>query len=134
MRRMIRSTSLAAVLLAVVPALPAQAIDNRIVRQLDALTPEERREQRCDIEAMNRIARESEGFRPDKVIAYTFGDTVEKGDLIRAPGAVFRSRGDWYRLRYKCQTANDGLEVKSFDYKVGSKVPREQWEQYYLYD
>ncbi|WP_210104101.1 MULTISPECIES: DUF930 domain-containing protein [Rhizobium/Agrobacterium group] len=115
-------------------ALPAHAIDSRIARQLDALTPEERREQRCDIEAMNRIAKEEAGFKPDKVIAYTFGDTIEKGDLIRAPGAVFRSGGDWYRLKYKCQTANDGLAITTFDYKVGSKIPRDQWPEYYLYD
>lgn len=116
------------------PALQAHAIDSSIVRQLDALTPEERREQRCDIEAMNRIAKEADGFKPDKVIAYTFGDTIEKGDLIRAPGAVFRSGGHWYRLKYKCQTANDGLAITTFDYKLGSKIPREQWPEYYLYD
>jgi hypothetical protein len=120
--------------IALFPAVQAHAIDSGIVRQLDALTPEERREQRCDIEAMNRIAKEAGDFKPDKVIAYTFGDTIEKGDLIRAPGAVFRSGGNWYRLKYKCQTANDGLAITTFDYKVGSKIPREQWPEYYLYD
>jgi hypothetical protein len=111
----------------------AHALDDRIIKQLNALAPDERREQRCDIEAMDRIRKEAE-FKPDKVIAYSFGDPVESGDAIRAPGAVFRSGGDWYRLKYKCETGEEGLKVQSFEYKIGSKVPREDWEKHYLYD
>lgn len=120
--------------LASAPALPAHALDSNIVRQLDRLTPDERREQRCDIEAMSRIAKQGDGYKPDKVIAYTFGDTVKSNGMLKAPGAVFRSAGDWYRLKYKCKTDKDGLVIQSFDYKVGSKVPREDWNQYYLYN
>ena len=123
-----------AALLALASVVPAHALDNSIIRQLDRLTPEERREQRCDIEAMSRISREEKGFRPDKVIAYTFGDPIETGNQLKAQGAVVRSAGDWYRLRYRCETAEDGLKVLSFDYKVGSKIPRDQWQQYYLYE
>ncbi|MGN7291882.1 DUF930 domain-containing protein [Rhizobium sp. SAFR-030] len=128
------TTYAAAVALAIVSAFPAHALDSNIVRQLDALTPEERREQRCDMEAANRISREAAGYKPDKVIAYTFGDPIEIGNKIKAPGAVFRSGGDWYRLKFKCETAEDGLKVLSFDYKVGSKIPREEWQEYYLYE
>ncbi|KGD85868.1 MULTISPECIES: DUF930 domain-containing protein [Rhizobium/Agrobacterium group] len=121
------------VALAFLYALPAYALDARIERQLNALAPDERREQRCDMEAMERIRKEGE-FKPDKVIAYTFSEAIEDGNSVRAPGAVFRSRGDWYRLKYQCETGDKGLKVMSFDFKIGSKVPREQWEQYYLYD
>lgn len=124
----------AALLLGLVSVVPAHGLDDSIIRQLDRLTPEERREQRCDIEAMNRISREIKSFRPDKVIAYTFGDPVETGNQLKAPGAVFRSDGDWYRLKFKCETAEDGLKVLSFDYKVGSKIPRERWNEFYLYE
>jgi hypothetical protein len=126
--------STAAACLVLMAAFPAHALDSSIVQQLDRLTPEERREQRCDIEAMRRIAKQEGDFRPDKVIAYTFGDTVEAGDLFKAPGAVFRSKGEWYRLKYKCKTAEDGLTIQSFDYKVGTKVPRDEWSEYYLYE
>lgn len=115
-------------------ATPAYAIDSRIVRQLNALDPQERREQRCDIEAMTRIAKAGEGFRPDKVIAYTRADIIEKGDDLRAPGAVFRSAGDWYKLKFKCRTGDEGLSVVSFDYKIGAKIPRSEWDRLYLYD
>jgi Domain of Unknown Function (DUF930) len=129
-----RRISTVASLLCLASMAPAHALDSSIIRQLDLLTPEERREQRCDIEAMSRISREETGFRPDKVIAYTFSDPIEKGNQLKAPGAVFRSGGDWYRLRFKCETAEDGLKVLSFDYKVGSKIPREKWSEFYLYE
>lgn len=125
--------TLSLVAFALFSASSAHALDDRIVKQLNALAPDERREQRCDMEAMDRIRKEA-GYKPDKVIAYSFGDPVENGNAIRAPGAVFRSGGDWYRLKYKCETGEKGLKVLSFDYKIGSKVPREQWEQHYLYD
>lgn len=125
--------TLSAVALALLSASSAHALDNRIIKQLNALAPQERREQRCDIEAMDQIRKDGD-FRPDKVIAYAFGDPVERGDSIHAPGAVFRSGGDWYTLKYKCLTGDKGLDVLSFDFKIGNKVPRSDWEKHYLYD
>lgn len=121
-------------LLALAAACPAHALDAAIVRQLKALAPEERREQRCDMEAMKRIADEQKGFKPDKVIAYTFADPVQVDKTLKARGAAFRSGGDWYKLKFTCQTGEHGLKIRSFKYKVGAKVPRDQWEQFYLYD
>lgn len=115
-------------------AIPAHAVDANILRQLNALAPEERLEQRCDIEAMERIAKEQKGMKPDKVIAYAFGDPNVASDSIKATGAVFRSGGEWYRLRYKCQITPSTLGIRDFDYKVGDKVPESQWAKHYLYD
>ncbi len=115
-------------------APPAMAIDARIRDQLQKLTPEERLEQRCDIEAMDRIGNGKGGFRPDKVIAYTFADPKLDGTTIKTKGAVFRSRGEWYRLSYKCEASPDRLEVNAFKYKIGDQVPREDWAAHYLYD
>jgi hypothetical protein len=123
-----------AALFAVLAAMPAFAIDANVKRQLNALAPEERLEQRCDIEAMERIAAEQKGMKPDKVIAYTFSDPEVSKNAIKAPGAVFRSGGDWYRLRYKCKLASENLTVQAFDYRVGEKVPLSQWGRYYLYN
>lgn len=115
-------------------AMPALAIDANVLRELNALAPEERLEQRCDIEAMERIAKDQKGMKPDKVIAYAFGDPDVAADSIKASGAVFRSGGEWYRLRYKCQITPSTLGVRDFDYKVGEKVPEAQWAKHYLYD
>ncbi len=112
----------------------AAAVEPRILKELMVLTPQERMEQRCDIEAMDRIRSEQKGFSPDKVIAYTFADPVIEGSRFKAKGAVFRSKGEWYRLKFSCETGPRRVSIKSFDYKIGSIVPREEWQQYYLYD
>lgn len=119
--------------LAPLAAAPAFAIDARVKNQLEKLTPEERLEQRCDIEAMDRIGKAEGGFRPDKVIAYAFGDPKLEGSTLKTKGAVFRSRGEWYRLSYKCETSNDSLDVDAFKFRIGDKVPHEEWTAHYLY-
>ena len=113
---------------------PALAIDARLRSQLEKLTPEERLEQRCDMEAMDQISGGKGGFRPDKVIAYAFGDPKLDGTTLKTKGAVFRSEGEWYRLAYKCEGSDDRLEVNAFKFKIGNVVPREDWAAHYLYD
>jgi hypothetical protein len=130
---MIMKRSLSVVAVVLLSASASHSLDARVIRQLNALAPDERREQRCDMEAMDRIRAKGE-FRPDKVIAYTFSDPVENGNKLKAPGAAFRSGGDWYRLKFRCETADKGLKVVSFDYKIGTKVSRDEWTKYYLYD
>ncbi|MDQ0454354.1 DUF930 domain-containing protein [Rhizobium paknamense] len=115
-------------------ASSAFALDPATTRQLKALTPSERLEQRCDMEAMSRIGKEKRGLSPDKVIAYTFGKTLADGSHLRAPGAVVRSKGAWYRLKYDCVATNGNLDIKSFSYQVGAEVPKASWGKYYLYD
>lgn len=113
----------------------AAAVEPRILRELMALTPQERMEQRCDIEAMDRIRSEQKGLSPDKVIAYTFADTEISGAKLKATGAAFRSKGEWYRLRFKCETGGpERVSIKSFDYQIGTMVPRKDWQRYYLYE
>ncbi|WP_313531717.1 DUF930 domain-containing protein [Shinella sp.] len=115
-------------------ATPAFSIDARIRGQLEKLAPDERLEQRCDMEAMDKIGAARDGFRPDKVIAYAFGDPKLDGTTFKTKGAVFRSKGEWYRLSYKCEASADRLEVNAFKYKIGDQVPHEDWAAHYLYD
>ena len=89
-----RRIALFALALAPFCASPALALDARIRGQLEKLTPEERLEQRCDMEAMDRIGGGKGGFRPDKVIAYAFGDPKLDGTTFKTKGAVFRSKGE----------------------------------------
>ena len=129
-----QATGLLTALCTLALAAPAFAIDARIRGQLEKLTPEERLEQRCDMEAMDRIGSGKGGFRPDKVIAYAFGDPKLDGTTFKTRGAVFRSEGEWYRLSYKCEASDDRLEVNAFKYKIGDVVPHEDWAAHYLYD
>lgn len=112
----------------------AYGLDDSLKQQLMGLDPQTRLEQTCDAETMIRISREHTSYQADKVIAYTFETTVVKGNSIAAPGAVFRSRGDWYHLSYQCQTGPRHLDVKSLKYVIGSKIPRNNWERYDLYN
>ncbi|MBP1885905.1 DUF930 domain-containing protein [Sinorhizobium mexicanum] len=112
---------------------PAAAMDQSLVRQFEKLDPQTRLEQRCDTEAMERISADKTSYSPDKVIAYTFADPIFKGDKMKAPGAVFRSGGEWYKLAFKCRTNAEHLDVLSFEYKIGELVPRERWDQLFLY-
>lgn len=82
---------------------------------------------------MEQISADKNAYRPDKVIAYTFADPVMEANAMKAPGAVFRSKGEWYRLKFKCSTGPDHIEVLSFKYKIGDIVPHDEWERHYLY-
>ncbi len=120
-------------LLAAVPTA-GHAVDGKIKNQLLKLDPRTRLEQACDTEAMIRIRDDENEFRPDKVIAYTFRDPTYGKDAINAPGAVFRSKGEWYHLAYKCRTGPQHVNVRQLNYKIGSKVARTNWDKFFLYD
>ncbi|MDE1995603.1 MAG: DUF930 domain-containing protein [Rhizobiaceae bacterium] len=115
-------------------ATSALATDATMKKELEKLDPSERMEQACDAEAMKRIGTDKTGFKPDKVIAYTFSDPGMAPDSIDAEGAVFRSKGDWYHLSYKCTTGPQHIHVRDLSYEIGEKVPRDSWQKYYLYD
>lgn len=112
----------------------AFAIDPAIKKQLEKLDPATRLEQSCDTELMSRINKDDTGYKPDKVIAYTFKDPIPGDDRLEAPGAVFRSKGDWYHLSYNCITGPQHINVRELSYTIGDKVPRDTWTKYYLYD
>jgi hypothetical protein len=63
----------------------AFAVDPAIKKQLEKLDPATRLEQSCDTEAMSRINKDETGYKPDKVIAYTFKDPVPSDDRLEAP-------------------------------------------------
>ncbi|AYD04655.1 DUF930 domain-containing protein [Neorhizobium sp. NCHU2750] len=126
----------AAITIAFIGSTPAAYAlkDERLNGQLLKLDPATRLEQTCDTEVMLRINRENRKFGVDKVIAYTFGDTTTSENMVEAPGAVLRSRGQWYRLQYVCRTGPRHLDAHELKYKIGPVVPRSKWKKYYLYD
>lgn len=132
--RLVLFVSLIGVVSAASVVAPAFAVDPAIKKQLEQLDPATRLEQSCDTEAMSRISGDKTGFKADKVIAYTFKDPVSGDNSLEAPGAVFRSKGDWYHLSYNCITGPQHINVRELQYQIGDKVPREKWQKYYLYD
>lgn len=110
---------------------PSFAMNASEKAQLEKLDPETRLEQRCDVEAMERITREQK-FSVDKVLAYAFSDPVTKENSIQADGAAFRSRERWYKLSFICETDQDHINIISFRYTIGDEVPHSQWDRHYL--
>lgn len=125
----------AALALLALNAPAAMALDNaRLNRQLMRLDPQTRLEQTCDTEVMRQINREHRDFNVDKVIAYTFKDPATVKNALKAPGAVLRSHGDWYRLSFKCETGPRHLDAHKMQYRIGAKIPRSEWREHDLYD
>jgi hypothetical protein len=126
---------LSLMVLALLPlALPAKAMDNALRAGLMKLDPETRLEQRCDAEVLDRISHDDHNYKADRVVAYAFGAPQMSADAIKSTGAAFRSKGQWYRLKFKCQTAPDHMEVLQFRYKIGDEIPEADWAKYNLYD
>jgi len=116
-----------------VAATPAWALDARLKAGLLKLDPDTRLEQRCDAEALVRIAHDGNPYKPDRVVAYVFKTPQLKGNTIESPGAAFRAKGQWYRLSYNCSTSNDHMKVLSFRYKIGDQIAKSDWSKYNLW-
>ena len=115
-------------------AFPASAMDNALRAGLMKLDPQTRLEQRCDAEVLDRITHDDRKFKADRVVAYAFATPEMSADAIRSPGAAFRSKGQWYRLKFKCQTGPDHMEVLQLRYRIGDEIPETDWAKYNLYD
>jgi hypothetical protein len=111
----------------------AYAMDSHLRAGLLKLDPQTRLEQRCDAEILDRITSDDHQYRADHVVAYTFANPETKGDMIRSSGAVFRSKGEWYRLKFKCVTTPDHMDVVQLKYRIGNMVPKDDWTRYNLY-
>jgi hypothetical protein len=108
-------------------------MDARLRSGLLKLDPQTRLEQRCDAEVLDRISHDDRKYNADRVVAYAFATPEMSDDGIRSPGAAFRSKGKWYRLKFKCRTAPDHMEVLQFRYRIGDQIPESDWSKYNLY-
>jgi hypothetical protein len=121
-------------LTAALAASPSSALDAAIVKGLLELDLGARLEQRCDIEAMTRIDKDSKTFSPDRVVAAATAEPKVDGNSIHGIGAAFRSKGAWYRLTYDCKTSDNHMDVLSFDYEIGDEIPEDKWSAFGLWD
>jgi hypothetical protein len=132
---MLRMICFAAALIAAIPAVALTQQQRQYINtQLLKMPLQTRAEQRCDERANGIVSREHKEFRPDRTIAYAYSDpTVREEVEVIAPGAALRSKGEWYHLSYRCRTTPDGLGIEAFDYRLGDKVPRSEWEEHNLF-
>ena len=114
-------------------AMPAFAFDSRAFGGLRRLDPEMRLEQVCDLEAMERIGRESGQFRPDRAKSDVISHPQHLGDTLKATGAAFRSKNSWYAFSFVCRATPDHMSVTSFEYTIGDLIPEAKWNDYGLW-
>lgn len=93
---------------------------------LKTLETGERIEQLCNLEAMSQIHAWKAEFEPDRVVAYAMASTKLTKSALEAEGAAFRSRRQWYGLRFRCEMAANG-KVAGFQFRVGQAIPRSEW-------
>jgi hypothetical protein len=103
-------------------------------REMSRMAPEERAIQLCNVEAMAQIAAAKAALRPDVVVAYAMADVVVAGDTLVADGAAFRSRRNWYAVRFRCALRPDHAEVTDFEFRVGDAIPKRLWADHALTD
>jgi hypothetical protein len=111
----------------------AMALDPKTDAMLKRLDPETRSIQVCGIEAMRRIGRDANPFHPDRVMIDQITEPKKNGNVLQGSGGVIRSGGEWYHLSYSCRITDDHFSVLSFDYKVGARINRDQWDDLGLY-
>jgi hypothetical protein len=98
------------------------------VRELATFADSERVVQLCNLEAMDQVQAWRSDFHPDRLVPYARSDEKMTGDTIVADGAAFRSRMNWYDIRFKCEVAPDHGKVVAFQFQVGKPIPRAEWE------
>jgi type IV secretory pathway VirB10-like protein len=99
---------------------------------LRTLTDDTRAEQLCGLEAMEQVHAWRRDFQPDRLVAYAMGEPKPIANGIEADGAAFRSRSNWYRIRFRCELSPDRGRVAAFAFAVGDPVPRDEWEEHGL--
>ena len=90
---------------------------------------DERMVQLCNLEAMDQIRKWRADFRPEQVVPYATAEEKIAGTSIIADGAAFRSKRNWYGLKFKCELAPDGETVTGFAFLVGDPVERAKWDE-----
>lgn len=96
---------------------------------LETFASDERMVQLCNLEAMDQIRQWRADFQPERVVPYATIEEKITGTTIAADGAAFRSRKNWYSLKFKCQLAQDGESVIGFEFLVGDPVARDRWDE-----
>ncbi|PKR90330.1 hypothetical protein CXZ10_02820 [Pleomorphomonas diazotrophica] len=98
-------------------------------QRLASLASDERLIQLCNIEAIEQLRRWKADFVPDHVVAYATADPRLTPTSMDATGAAVYAGGQWYRLSFSCSATSDLTHVASFDFRLGTPIPHEEWER-----
>ncbi|MEQ8445218.1 MAG: DUF930 domain-containing protein [Pelagibacterium sp.] len=99
---------------------------------LEQLGDETRREQLCDIEAIEQIDVHHPELVPEGVVAYAHADPVLEDNLLIADGAAVQVGDRWLALRFRCELTSDLTAVTAFEFAVGDEIPKSEWDSHGL--
>lgn len=114
---------------------PAQALSARETAEMKQLAPVDRMIQVCYLKLEDRIARETRYRQIDRVVMDAFSRGKIKDRTVKASGAAFRNRGNWFKLRFRCAVTPDRLHTESLEYEIVSAEPiaRDEWKRHRLF-
>jgi hypothetical protein len=108
----------------------ADASMDRVLKELE---PEERAHQVCNLRGLDAIRKGSHLRGVDRVATTIQRPAVFKDNVVVAKGGVVRAKNHWYFLDFTCAVSSDQMKATSFDYKLGSEIPEDKWEEYGLW-
>jgi len=107
-------------------SLLAEPESAKLRAAMTTLDGSERLVQLCSIEAIEQIRRARPEFDPDTVVAYAMAEMATRDGALIADGGAFRSRREWYGVKFTCVAATDYSAVERFEFSVGNFIPHDQ--------
>ncbi|SDR48277.1 DUF930 domain-containing protein [Pseudovibrio sp. Tun.PSC04-5.I4] len=111
----------------------AEPENKELLDSLVLFDPADQREQLCNLEVMEQIQIWNADYKPERVVAFAYGDVRISHKTITADGAAFRSASNWYRLQYTCTFEPTNNQVTAMDFFAGDQIPQSDWEDHFLF-
>ncbi|WP_223216576.1 DUF930 domain-containing protein [Rhizobium mesosinicum] len=106
---------------------------SRVALQLlGTLSSEERYLQLCNLEALEQVSRSRPGSAPDLVAPYAMKPEKVRGNSIEVDGGAFRSKRNWFNIRFHCEVDPAGKTVTAFAFAIGDVIPKDLWQEHNL--
>ncbi|WP_454850024.1 DUF930 domain-containing protein [Rhizobium binxianense] len=99
---------------------------------LGTLSGGERNLQLCNLEALEQVRRLRPDSAPDLVAPYAMAPEKVRGNSVEVEGGAFRSRQNWFNIRFRCEVDAGGQAVVAFALAIGDAIPRDEWQEHDL--
>lgn len=99
---------------------------------LGSLSGGERNLQLCNLEALEQINRLRPGSAPDLVAPYAMKAEKVRGNSVEVDGGAFRSKRNWFNIRFNCEVDPTGQAVVAFAFAIGDAIPEDEWQEHNL--
>jgi hypothetical protein len=101
-------------------------------KMLATLSGGERNLQLCNLEALEQVNRSQPGSKPDLVAPYAMKPETVSGSSVEVEGGAFRSKRNWFNIRFHCEVDSAGKTVTAFAFAIGEAIPKDLWQEHNL--